>query len=141
MNVSVLPCPKCSQLNTTNRITCKACGINLKQAFKDELEEFDEGSKLSLSERTEKLTREIVKYTNQGYRVVSRTDTSVQLVKPKEPFNFLIALVGLLIVIVGLLIYIIYYFSKSDDAVYLVVSETGKVLVSGTMPASGNAMQ
>jgi len=33
MNVSALPCPKCSQLNTSNRTTCKACGINLKQLF------------------------------------------------------------------------------------------------------------
>lgn len=23
------PCPECSQLNTTNRTTCKSCGINL----------------------------------------------------------------------------------------------------------------
>ncbi len=135
MATSVITCPKCLQLNTTRRITCKICGVNLKQAFKTELEKVDEGKKLSLSERADILSHEIMKFTNQGFRVVSRTDISAQLVKPKEPFDFLIALLWFLLLVVGLLIYILYHFSKRDEAIYLVVSKTGKVLVSGTTPS------
>lgn len=34
MTASVISCPKCSQLNTTRRLTCKNCGVHLNQTFK-----------------------------------------------------------------------------------------------------------
>ena len=33
MVANVFPCPKCSQLNTTRRFTCKNCGADLKEVL------------------------------------------------------------------------------------------------------------
>jgi len=33
MGSEIFPCPKCSQLNTTNWTTCKNCGANLQQVL------------------------------------------------------------------------------------------------------------
>ena len=127
MAAKVLFCPKCSQLNTDRRTTCKSCGTNLREAVSDiEQEYLDAGVELQLSERSDILSNEINKYAGIGYRVVSRTETSAQLVKPKE-FNFLAALLWFLLLAVGVIIYILYYLSKKDDTVYLMVSKNGKV--------------
>ena len=125
MEANVFPCPKCSQLNTDLRITCKSCGINLREA-NAEIESSDDDAEIQLSERSDILSHEINKYANFGYRIVSRTETSAQLVKPKE-FSFIAALLWFILLGVGLIIYLLYYLSKKDDAVYLMVSKNGKV--------------
>ncbi len=43
MTASVISCPKCSQLNTTRRIICKTCGLNLRQAHNSEFGKVVEG--------------------------------------------------------------------------------------------------
>ncbi len=62
----------------------------------------------------------------QGYQVVSQTETSAQLVKPKS-FSFGWAFLWFLFFGIGLLVYVLYYMMKSDGAIYLYV-EDGKVL-------------
>jgi len=80
----------------------------------------------SVEERRAILQREISRYLKRGFRVVSQTETTAQLVKPKS-FSFLWAFLWLLMLGVGLIVYLIYYWSKRDETVYLEVDELGRV--------------
>ena len=57
-------------------------------------------------------------YVRQGYLVVSQTEGSAQLVKPKQ-FSFIWALFWFLWFGVGVLVYLFYYMAKKDRTVYL----------------------
>lgn len=57
-------------------------------------------------------------YVRQGFRVVSQTESSAQLVKPKV-FSFVWALLWFLLLGVGLVVYLLYYAAKKDKTVYL----------------------
>ncbi len=76
-------------------------------------------------------------YVQQGYRVISQTETSAQLVKPKE-FSFVWALFWFLIFGVGVLVYVFYYAAKKDATLYLTVAPDGTV--TRTVGASGHAL-
>lgn len=75
------------------------------------------------------LQREIQHYVKRGYRVVSQTPTSAQLVKPKQ-FSCLIATLGALLLLIGLLIYLFWYMSQKESIIYLSVDERGQVKVT-----------
>lgn len=81
---------------------------------------------LSFDKRREILEREVAAYSRRGYRVIAQTDTTAQLVKPKQ-FSFLWATVWFLMFGIGLLVYLFYYWSKQEEIVYLVVDERGHV--------------
>ena len=81
---------------------------------------------LSIEERRTILDREIKRYVKRDFRVVSRTDTTAQLVKPKK-FNFLWAILWFLLFGVGLIVYLLYYAGKKDQTVYLEVNERGRI--------------
>lgn len=66
------------------------------------------------------LQAEINRYVQKGFRVVSQTPRSAQLVKTKK-FSCLFAILGILI------IYLIYYMAKRDKQVYLTVDEQGQI--------------
>lgn len=66
------------------------------------------------------LATEIQKYIRQGYRVVNQTNTTAQLVRPKQ-FSCLIATLSAFLVGIGLIFYLFWYASKKDDTVYLQV--------------------
>ena len=83
---------------------------------------------LTIEQRRAILQQEINKYVKQDYRVVSQTDTTAQLVRPKK-FSCLIAVLALLVVVIGFIIYLIYYASKKDDQIYIEVDENGKVRI------------
>lgn len=57
-------------------------------------------------------------YVGQGYRVVSQTPTTAQLVKPKK-FSLFWALAWFLCAGVGIVVYLLYYASKRDHQVLL----------------------
>jgi cell division septal protein FtsQ len=78
------------------------------------------------SSREAILDREVQNYVRRGYRVVSRTPTTAQMVKPKK-FSLILALLGLLIAVVGLVIYVIIYMAMGDSQVYLTVDVNGKI--------------
>ncbi len=61
-------------------------------------------------------------YVGQGYQITAQTETSAQLVKPKQ-FSLIWALLWLLVVGVGIFVYLAYYIAKKDKAVYLSVSD------------------
>ena len=123
MAYKVSPCPRCGQLNTSMRKTCKQCGVDLAEALGESEPE------VSSAIQSEKLEQNIAQYVRQGYRVMSRTEKSAQLMRPKE-FSFFAALLWFLVFGVGLLIYIFYYLAKSDNVVYLRVTPSGTVIES-----------
>lgn len=69
---------------------------------------------------------EIDGLVHEGYRVVSETETSAQLVQPK-PFSFGWAFIWFLLLGFGVLVYAFYYMAKTDKAVYLTVAADGSV--------------
>ena len=81
---------------------------------------------LSIEERRTILDREIKRYIKRGFRVINRTDTTAQLVKPKK-FSFLWALLWFLLFGIGLIVYLLYYAGKKDEPVYLEVNERGRI--------------
>lgn len=72
------------------------------------------------------LQKEINRYVKQGYRVVSQTETTAQLVRPKQ-FSCLYASLWFLLFGVGLIFYLFWYASKKDDTVYLQMVD-GKII-------------
>jgi hypothetical protein len=72
------------------------------------------------------LRAEIDRLIRDGYRVVSETETSAQLVKPKA-FSFIWALIWFLLLGFGVLIYIFYYMAKKDTVVYLTTGPDGSI--------------
>lgn len=66
------------------------------------------------------LAKEVQRYVKQGYRVVSQTETTAQLVRPKA-FSCLAATLWTLLFGIGLIFYLFWYASKKDDTIYLQV--------------------
>ena len=58
--------------------------------------------------------------------VLSRTNTSAQLVKPKK-FNFLIALICLVLAVLPFILYLLWYIAAKDSTVYITVDDYGKI--------------
>lgn len=67
------------------------------------------------------LAQEIQKYVKRGYRVVSQTETTAQLVKPKQFGCLTATLLTIFTIGLFLLFYIFYYASKRDEIIYLAV--------------------
>lgn len=88
---------------------------------------------LPIEERAEILQIEINRYLQRGLKVLSQTQTTAQLVKPKK-FSCLLATLGLLLFGVGFLIYIFYYASQKDTQLYIQVLDDGTILHNGQPP-------
>lgn len=82
---------------------------------------------LSIEHRQEILQREINKYIRQGYRVISQTNTTAQLVRPKR-FSCLWFFINL-ILLFGWIFYLLWYWSKRDEQIYIEVDINGKTRV------------
>jgi hypothetical protein len=80
---------------------------------------------LSLETRRSILQAEIARYIRQGYRVISQTDTTAQLVKPKR-FSWFWFVMNVLWIF-GWLLYLIYFAAKRDQQVYIEVDANGRV--------------
>jgi hypothetical protein len=79
-----------------------------------------------LEVRSAALQARINFYVGMGYRVISQTDTTAQLVRPKR-FSLVWFLIWLLLLI-GWLFYLFYHlFLKREIQVYLSVDELGRV--------------
>jgi len=74
----------------------------------------------TLEQRKELLQKEIHHYIRKGYHVISQTDTTAQLLKPKKFSLFWC------IIMLGIL-YLPFYWASKDKTVYIEVIETGKV--------------
>lgn len=64
----------------------------------------------------------------KGYRLVTQTDTTAQMVKPKT-FSFGFFLLWTLLTGVGLILYPAYYLAKRDEQRYLSVDEAGELTI------------
>lgn len=80
----------------------------------------------SIEQRRAILGREIQRYVKRGFRVVSQTDTTAQLVKPKK-FSLFWAVVWFLLAVFPFIIYLLWYAAKKDETVYLEVTPTGRI--------------
>ena len=58
----------------------------------------------------------IAGYSARGFLLVSKTDTTALLRKPKQ-FNVLLALLGALLCLVGFIVYVIYFAAQQDEVV------------------------
>jgi hypothetical protein len=72
------------------------------------------------------LQKAISEYVSRGYRVMSLSDYTAQLVKPKT-FSCLWSFLWLLLFGVGLIVYLLWYAAKRDQNVFLTVDEIGRV--------------
>jgi len=69
----------------------------------------------------------INRYTGKGWRVVSETDDTAQLIKPKR-FSIMWFLLWLLLAVLPGVLYLVYHFGvKRDTQMYLRVDERGQV--------------
>lgn len=85
-------------------------------------------TELALEERKKILQDQIAKYSRKGYEIVSQTDSTAQMRKPKT-FSFLWAFLWFLLFGVGILVYIFYYMAKKDTIVFVEVGEEGRITV------------
>jgi hypothetical protein len=86
---------------------------------------------LTIEKSREILQHEINSYVKKGFRVISQTDTTTQLLKPKK-FSLLWAVFWFLVLVFGLIIYLFYYLAKKDEQIYIEVTAAGKVITRKT---------
>ena len=84
-----------------------------------EVQEIIDNSKLSNKASLDKISS---LYMREGYIVILRTDTQLQLIRKKK-FSLIWAILGLLLWGIGLLIYIFYYVSKKDEQINITLDE------------------
>lgn len=72
------------------------------------------------------LDQEIAHYSRRGFTVLSRTETSASLHKPKR-FHFALFVLGLLAFGVPGLLYLAWYLAQRDESLYLSVDASGRV--------------
>lgn len=65
-------------------------------------------------------------YEDQGFQVVSQTDTSAELVRPKQ-FSIFLALLSFMFFFVGFFLYLIYHAVRRNITVHLMVQSDGTV--------------
>jgi hypothetical protein len=118
-------CPECGLVNYGGRRTCKRCKAPLEGAEAQTAPIVAaSGALLSLDERREILEREVSKLSRQGWRVVSRTDTSAQLEMQKQANGCLGLILLLFFIIPGILYFVLY---KGTKGLYIEVQADGRV--------------
>ena len=90
---------------------------------------------ITKEERSKILQAKISEYVRDGYRVVSQTDFTAQLIKPKR-FSLFWAIFWFLFFGVGVFIYLFYYWSKKDQTSYLTVDEYGITIGANSNPTA-----
>lgn len=110
-----------------NSIVRRFSPIEAPKEFTEILDQ-SSSTEISLDARRTILQGHINRYLAQGFRVVSQTDTTAQLIKPKQ-FSCVIAALSLLLVGIGFLIYVFWYWASKDQTVYIQVDPFGRVIV------------
>ena len=129
-------CPHCGRALQTAGFTlpptCPHCG-GASRVQDETTQAVDTAQQYSIEQRSAILEERIGQLVRHGYRVTSRTETTAQLVKPKE-FSLLWALVWLLVTLcvfgLGIIIYLFYYLAQKDQTAYLEVGPHGDVNVT-----------
>jgi len=81
-----------------------------------------EQQSLTTEKRKEILDRAVAKYVKNGYRVISQTDTTAQLVKPKR-----FGCAWMIVSLFSLGIAIIFYLIQKEQSIYLEVDLNGRL--------------
>lgn len=84
---------------------------------------------ISIEQRAAVLQQRIAWYISQGFRVISQTTTTAQLVKPKTLSCLWVILFG--ITIIGLIVYVVVYLMSKDKQVYIEIDPAGQVIERG----------
>ena len=79
----------------------------------------------------EKLDKLVVYWNKRGFQVISQTETSAQLIKPKK-FSLIIAIVLFVLAVFPFVIYLLWFLSKKDDKIFIQV--TGNVSMDSLTP-------
>lgn len=90
------------------------------------MEEEAEEKIITAEDRSDILNNAVKSYINDGYKVQNQTNTSAQIIKPKN-FHWIIFIPAILIGLIPGLIYLVYYWVKKQETVYLEVSKSGEV--------------
>ncbi len=116
----IMRCPNCG-LRLNRDLSCPNCSKPVMEA--------SPASPISPQKRKQILQATIQGYLNQGYRVVSQTDATAQLVKPKSFSLFWGCLFT--IFVLPLLVYIAWYLLvERDEQAYIHVDDFGRVRVT-----------
>lgn len=94
---------------------------------------------LGASQRSAALDAAIRQYVASGFRVVSQTPVTAQLVRPKQ-FSCAIATLSLLVFGVGFLVYVFYFAAMRDDVYFLTVDEAGTVHATSNAQPQNTAL-
>jgi len=106
---------------------CPYCGAVQEQAPS---EPEVSPAEVPLAQRTAALNEAIAYFTAQGFRVVAKSESSAQLMRPKQ-FSWAAAILSLLLLGIGFLIYLVYYLGQKDETIFLEVTSDGTVLKDG----------
>ena len=79
----------------------------------------------TIEERKAILARVIINYVDQGWRVISQTDTTAQLSKDKRA-SCLVAILLAILFILPAVLYLLLY--RGTESLFLEVSESGQVI-------------
>lgn len=103
-------CPKCGAVLSPDANFCPACGLPRSSAANS-----------VVSGQSKLLLRVVGYYSQKGFRVTSQTDTTAQLLRPKQ-FNGCLAVFLFILAVLPFVIYLIYYLTSSDTVLYITVN-------------------
>ena len=112
--MAIVKCPDCGREVSDRAAACPGCGYPIAAGSPEA------GIPAAIMQlpAQEMLDSVIAEYAARDYRLITRTPTSAQLVKPKR-FSFGWAVFWLLMLGFGLLVYLFYYVSRTDEQVFL----------------------
>ncbi len=99
-----------------------------RRIYEEEKARLDAQARLS-RERTAPLEAAIESYQRRGFRLLARTETTAQLIKPRQ-YDPAFGCLGLLTFGVFWLIGLLVYLLQKDQLVYLSLDENGHILVN-----------
>jgi hypothetical protein len=78
------------------------------------------------------LDKATLHFVQQGFRIISQTENSVQLIKPKQFSNA--AFILIFFYILPFIIYLLYYaLLKKDESLYIVINEQGRLSITNAL--------
>lgn len=128
---ALMRCGNCGKKVPAGHARCPRCGgvpVDRMAAGVDAALDAIDPAAVRVADPAVLLQAAVDDYVRRGFRVVSQTPTTAQLVKPKT-FHFVLFLVTLLLFGLGLL-YLFWYLAQKDTQVYLTIDADGRLRVA-----------